>query len=222
LTIWLAYLLAAAVVSGVVIAVGWRSRRVHRLAEAQSRPGLPDDPLWGDTEIDINASESSADVGGALRLALKRLAPVMASGAVKVDVAAPSGLLGRMRAAVLTDLLEELLTAAVHGAPGGRLLLTVGRHGDRIQVGVTDDAPGADPAIRAAGVRGLMERVALRGGTLDIGARPAEGTTMTLRFAAATQEEAGITDLGLPAPPKGTTPGATPAFIASAGTAVRS
>jgi hypothetical protein len=113
------------------------------------------------------------------------LVPVMATQSVKVDVAAPSGLLGRMRGAVLADLLEELLAAAIHGAPGGRLLLTAAPHGDHIHVGITDDVPGADPAIRAAGVRGVMERVALRGGSLDIHVRPAEGTTMTLRFAAA-------------------------------------
>ena len=112
-----------------------------------------------------SASDAPADVGGAIRLALKRMAPVMATQSVKVDVAAPSGLLGRMRGAALADLLEELLTAAIHGAPGGRLLLTAAPHGDRIHVGVTDDVPGADPAIRAAGVRGLMERVALRGGS---------------------------------------------------------
>jgi hypothetical protein len=39
-----------------------------------------------------------------------------------------------------------------------------------------------------ADVRGLMERVALRGGTLDVDVRPAEGTTMTLRIAAVVQE----------------------------------
>ena len=146
---------------------------------------IPDDPLWGDSAIDPGPSDVTADVGASIRLALKRMAPVMAAQSVKVDVAASSGLLGRMRGAVLADLVEELLTAAIHGAPGSRLLLTAAPHGDRIHVGITDDAPGADHAARAAGVRGLMERVALRGGSLTIDVRPAEGTTMTMRFAAA-------------------------------------
>ncbi|HEY4174256.1 MAG TPA: hypothetical protein VGM42_14600 [Rhodopila sp.] len=184
MTIWLAYLLAAAVVSGMVVATGWRSRRVRGLAAVQNPHGLPDDPLWGDPEIDLDASGSQVDVGGAIRLVLKRLSPVMASRSMKIDVAAPFGLTGRLRGAVLTDLLEELLTAAVHGAPGSRLLLTATLHGDRIHVSVTDDVPGADPALRAADARGLMERVALRGGSLDIEVRPNEGTTMILRFAA--------------------------------------
>jgi hypothetical protein len=187
-TIWLGYLVAAAVACGLVVAAGWRSRRAHGIALAQDRFELPNDPLWGDPEIDLSAPEASADVGGAIRVALKRLGPVMASQLVKVDVAAPSGMLGRMRAAALVDLLEELLTAAVRGAPASRLLLTAVTHGASIHVSVTDDIPGADPAIRMADVRGLMERVALRGGTLDVDVRPAEGTTMTLRIAAVVQE----------------------------------
>jgi hypothetical protein len=179
------YFLAALAASGFVIAAGWRSRRARGLAVVRDRNEIPNDPLWGDPEIDAGASESPADVGAAIRLALKRMAPVITAQSVKVDVAAPSGLLGRMRGAALADLLEELLTAAIHGAPAGRLLLTAAAHGDRIHVGVTDDVPGADPAVRAAGIRGMKDRVALRGGSLDINVRPAEGTTVTLRFAAA-------------------------------------
>jgi signal transduction histidine kinase len=111
------------------------------------------------------------------------MAPVMATRSMKVDVAVQSGLLGRMRGTVLADLVAELLTAAIHGAPGSRLLLTAAAHGDRVHVRVTDDLAGADPAVRAAGVRDLMQRVALRGGSLNIDVRPAEGTTLTLRFA---------------------------------------
>ena len=214
-TIWLAYLLAAAIVSGMVIAAGWRSRHVHGLAAGRDGFGLPNDPLWGDPEIDLNASEASADVGGAIRLALKRLAPVMAAQSVKVDVAAPSGLFGRMRGAALADILEELLTAAIHGAPDSRLLLTAAIHGDRIHVGVTDDVPGADPALRVASVRGLMAHVALRGGSLDVDVRPAEGTTMTLRLASAARENQRIRDWDPPEPATEAQPPSIP-FIGAA------
>jgi hypothetical protein len=182
------YFLAAMAASGMVIAAGWRSRYARRFAAMQDRQGMPADPLWGDPEIDIGASEARVDVAGAIRLAVKRLAPVMQDRLVKVDVAAPSGLLGRMRGAVLADILEELLTVAIHGAQAGRLLLTAAMHGDRIYIGITDDVPETDPAVRAARIRGVMERVALRGGFLDIDVHPAEGTTMTLRLAAVTDE----------------------------------
>jgi hypothetical protein len=201
--IWMTYLLAAVAASGITIAVGWRSKQARGGSTARDGYGLADDPLWGDPEIDISTSDTRTDVGGAVRLALKRLAPLMASQAVKVDVAAPSGLLGRMRGATLADLLEELLTAAIRGAPASRLLLTVAPHGDRIYVGVTDDRPGADPEVRAGAVRGLMERVAMRGGSLDIDVRPAEGTTMTLRLAAVTETWRESMDRAPPEPTKG-------------------
>ena len=206
LTIWTVYFLAAATVSGIVVAAGWRSKHAHGVAAAKDAYSLPNDPLWADPEIDLDASDAWTDVGGAIRLALKRLIPVVVSQSVKVDVAAPAGLLGRMRGTVLADILEELLAAAVHGAPASRLLLTATTHGDRIHVGVTDDMPGADPAIRVASVRGLMERVALRGGSLDVDVRPADGTTMTLRFAAVATEGTEINDRTLPESTKGAPP----------------
>jgi hypothetical protein len=188
LTIGMAYFLAAVAASGVFIVAGWRSKKMRGLVAAQDRHDLLTDPLWADAEIDINAPQSQADVGAAMRLALKRLAPVMASQSVRADIAAPSGLPVRMRGAALADLLEELLTAAVHGAPASRLLMTAAPHGDRVHVGITDDMPGADLAVRLGSLRGLMERVAMRGGALDVDVRPAEGTTMTLRLAAAKEQ----------------------------------
>jgi hypothetical protein len=194
----MAYFLAAVAASCIFIVAGWRSRQASGLAVAQGRYGLPVDPLWGDADIDVDAPQ--ADVGAAVRLALKRLAPVMANQSVQAEVAAQSGLRARMRGAALTDLLEELLTASIHGAPASRLLLTATTHGDRVYVAVTDDMPGADPAVRLGSVRGLIERIALRGGALDVNVRPAEGTTMTLRLAAATEERADKMDPVAPEP----------------------
>jgi hypothetical protein len=204
------YFLAAMVASGMVIAAGWRSKHARRSVSAQGRLGLPDDPLWGEPEIDLDSSEARADVGGAIHLALKRLTPVMAAQSIKMDVAAPSGLLGRMRPAALADILEELLTAAIHAAPGARLLLTAATHGDRVYISITDDSPSADLAVRSADVRGLMERVALRGGSLEVDVRPAEGTTMTLRIAAAEERRA------LPEPAKGAMPPLIPLMASRA------
>jgi hypothetical protein len=183
------YLLAAAAASGIFVVAGWRSKQASGLAAARGWRGLPIDPLWGEEEVDIASGESKADVGGAIRLVLKRLAPVMASQSVQAEIAVPPGLLVRMKSAALADLLEELLAAAIHGAPACRLLLTATTHGDRIYVGLTDDMPGADPEIRLGRIRGLMERVAMRGGVLDLKVRPDEGTTMTLRLAAATESD---------------------------------
>jgi hypothetical protein len=188
ITVGFAYFLAAVAASGIFFVAGWRSKNTRALAGEPGRHDFPIDPLWGDAEIDSKASPAHADVGAAMRLALKRLAPVMARQSVQAELATPLGLPVRMRGAALADLLEELLTVAIHSAPASRLLLTASTHGDRIHVGITDDMPGVDAAVRLGSLRGLIERVAMRGGTLDVNVRPAEGTTMTLHLAAATDE----------------------------------
>jgi hypothetical protein len=197
-TIWITYFLAALAASGIFIAAGWRSKQAVGLGSAYGGNVLPVDPLWEEAEIDLASSHPQTDIAAAMRLALKRLAPVMANHAMHADVAAPSGLIVRMRGAALADLLEDFVAAAIHAAPASRLLLTAAANGDRTYVSVTDDVPGADPAVRAGSVRSLTERVALRGGALDIDVRPAEGTTMTLRLSAVTKK-----DHALPEPAKG-------------------
>jgi signal transduction histidine kinase len=181
----MAYFLAAAAASGVFIAAGWRGNPALALAGMQSQQGCLIDPVWGDAEADIHGPAARADIEVAMRLALKRLAPIMANRAVQADIAALPGLPVRMRGAALAELLEETLAAAIHGAPASRLVVTAATHGNRIDVGITDDMPGADLAVRLGSVRGLTERVARRGGTLEVDVRPAEGTTITLGLAAA-------------------------------------
>ncbi len=188
ITIWLAYFLAAAVASGVFLLAGWRSKQAHGYTAARTMHGVPHDPLWDESEIDPIESQLHADAAAALRLALKRLAPVMATRFVQAEVAAGFGLRVRMRGAALADLLEEMLGAVIHAAPASRILLTAVEHGGHVAISMTDDIPNADVDVRRAGVRGLMERVALRGGLLDVTARPDEGTTMTLRLGAAAED----------------------------------
>jgi hypothetical protein len=186
ITIWMMYFIAALAASGVFLVAGWRSKQSLGVAAMPAGYGMPNDPLW--TEADAELPETQADVGAALRIALKRLTPTMASQFVQADIAAPAGLLVRMRGTALSDLLEELVATVLRSAPASRILLTAAAHGERIYIGITDDMPGADAAVRRAGVRGLMERIAMRGGALDVDVRPAEGTTLTLRLPAVRTE----------------------------------
>jgi hypothetical protein len=188
-TIWLTYLVVATVASGIFVAAGWRGSKKRNASFTGSRDKFPADPLWENTEGDQAALLSQADIGVALRLAIKRLSPVMTNKSVQADIAVPPALLVRMHPPILADLLEELLTAAIHGAPASRLLLTAATHGERTYVTVTDDMPGADLMVRKASVRGLSERMALRGGVLDVDVTPMEGTSMTLRFAAVLSDQ---------------------------------
>jgi signal transduction histidine kinase len=122
-------------------------------------------------------------------LALKRLAPLMANLSVQADIAASFGLMVRMRGAALVELLEEMLTVVVHAAPVSRILLTAAADGPNISISMSDDIPNADQDVRRASVRGLMKRVAMRGGALDVDVHPGEGTTMTLRLRCEDRED---------------------------------
>ena len=200
------YFIVAAVASGVFLVAGWRSKQWHGDTALRFGHGLPHDPLWHDADVNLSDTPTYADAGAALRLALKRLGPVMASRSVKAEVAAAYGLRVRMRSGALADLLEEMLAAAIHAAPASRILLTATAQGDNVVISITDDQPNAALDVRRASVRTLMQRVSLRGGSLNIDVRPQEGTTMTLVLAADAD-----TDLAHQGPAK-VAAGATPEF----------
>jgi hypothetical protein len=180
ITIWMAYFSAATLASGVFLVAGWRSKQAHSYTAVRTGHALPYDPLWDETETDPADSQLQADAGAALRLALKRLGPVIANRFIQAEVAAVFGLRVRMHGAALADLLEEMLGTVIHAAPASRILLTAVEDGDHVAISITDDIPNADLDVRSAGIRALKERIALRGGTLDVRARPNEGTTVTL------------------------------------------
>ena len=177
----MAYLGVAVAASVLFAAAGWRSRQVLQTSIGNA-DNLPD---MSSASADAATNQPVGDVAEAINIALKRLMPVIASQSVRVDVAARKGLTVRMRAPALADLMEELLASVIHSAPASMLLLTATARGDRVYISLSDDMPNADPAIRQSQVRNLTERVAMRGGALDINVRPEEGTTTTVRLAAA-------------------------------------
>ena len=188
IAIWMIYFLAAAVASVVFLVAGWQSKQARGFSPVRADRVLPDDPLWQEAEVDLSETKLQADAGAALRLALKRLAPLMANLSVQADVAASIGLMVRMRGAALSDLLEEMLTVVVHAAPVSQILLTAAADGANISISMSDDIPNANQDVRRASVRGLMQRVASRGGALDVDVQPGEGTTMTLRLSSVCED----------------------------------
>ena len=175
ITIGIIYSLAAAVASIVFSFAGWQSKQTRGFSSLL-------DGHEQTAEIDLSETNLQADAGAALRLALKRLAPLMANLSVQADIAISFGLMVRMGGAALVELLEEMLTVVVHAAPVSRILLTAAADGANISISMSDDIPNANQDVRRASVRGLMQRVASRGGALDVDVQPSEGTTMTLRL----------------------------------------
>lgn len=183
-TIWSTYLLSTLAASAVFVAAGWRSRQPIGTQPLFAYPYLGIHVLNHNGPADPAAPERD-DVAAAIYIALARLASLISSQFVKVDVAVRPGMQVIMRSPLLADTIEELLTAALQAAPACRLLLTAAPHGDRVHISVTDDMPDGDPAMRIGRVRALTERIARRGDALVVDVRPQEGTTMTLRIAAA-------------------------------------
>lgn len=181
----MAYLGVAVTASALFAAAGWRSRQVFH-ASISNVDNLLD---MSSPSADTVADQSFADVADAIQVAIKRLMPVITSQSIHVDIAAREGLMVRMRAPALADLMEELLASVIHSAPASMLLWTAAARGDRIYISLSDDMPNADPAIRQSQVRNLTERIAMRGGALDINVRSDEGTTTTLRLAAACEPQ---------------------------------
>jgi signal transduction histidine kinase len=153
-------------------------------------------PFRKEAEIDLSETKPQADAGAALRLALKRLTPLMSNLSVQADIAASFGLMVRMRGAALVELLEEMLTVVVHAAPVSRILLTAAADGANISISMSDDIPNADQDLRRASVRGLTRRVAMGGGALAVDVRPGEGTTMTLRLSSVCEDREDRASLG--------------------------
>lgn len=88
----------------------------------------------------------------------------------------------------LYRIVQEAVTnAARHAVPGGatRIAVVLQRNDRYALATIEDDGPGFDPETAGAGrlgVRGMRERVALLGGTLEIESAPGAGTTVYARI----------------------------------------
>jgi len=174
------YFFSATLALALFVFVGWQRRRTHTRAASA---GLFVNVTAVST--DFIPEQSPAVVAAGVGLALKRLTPVLNRRGIRADVAVHPDLLVGLSGDALADLLEQLFAAAIHHPQAGRMVVTAASDGGQVSISVTDDTAGADPDARAGSVRALAERATLRGGTLEITIRRAQGTTMTLRLAAA-------------------------------------
>ncbi len=73
----------------------------------------------------------------------------------------------------------EGLTNAIKHARAREVLLSARRRNGSLVVTISDDGVGGASASGGSGLRGLHDRVAAHGGTLEIQSAPADGTTLT-------------------------------------------
>jgi signal transduction histidine kinase len=82
-------------------------------------------------------------------------------------------------------LVQEALTNVARHAAASRVEIRVEGQGDLVELSVSDDGQGFDPAsrkLKSRGVIGMRERVELLGGELRLESAPGKGTTITARL----------------------------------------
>ncbi len=100
--------------------------------------------------------------------------------AVVVDAAGVRRYAQETEAAVYFSCLEALQNAAKHAKASGLRLRLCERNG-RLEVTITDDGVGFDPASRpgTGGLQNITDRIEAAGGSVQIRSAPGKGTTLT-------------------------------------------
>jgi signal transduction histidine kinase len=84
------------------------------------------------------------------------------------------------RAHVLLRCTQELVTNVVRHAQATTLALEYRWRDDGVQLHARDDGRGAETPVAGNGLRGMRERLAAYGGSVEIETRPGEGFSLTL------------------------------------------
>ncbi|WP_238474432.1 PAS domain-containing sensor histidine kinase [Pseudomonas cavernae] len=101
-----------------------------------------------------------------------------------VEVPEQPLVLADAKAIGLFRILQEALTNVLRHAQAHTVELRLAVEGAALQLSVSDDGQGFDPAAVGAssfGLVGMRERVLMLGGSLVIASRPGEGTQLTIR-----------------------------------------
>jgi signal transduction histidine kinase len=145
---------------------------------------------------DVREAVSQLREGGAIDLAvaLRPLAENVPSLAIHMDIESPLTLDDPERAHVLLRCTQEIITNAVRHAGARNLWIAARREDGCIRMSARDDGRGADLLVAGNGLRGMRERLAQHGGTLDIHTSPGEGfdLRLVLPIAAASAVREGV------------------------------
>ena len=164
----------ALTVSTVVVMTGWRRRR--DLLQRQGRPFVTPRVELGQSTLEAGVLDVVLETTAAMR----QFESFAAERYVALELAVQPGLAVRTDARAFREIVGDLLAHAIEHSPCGRVLLGALHTGGRVEITVSDDAAHADRALRPA------ERLAaLQGATLEIDARPGQGTIAVLRLPAA-------------------------------------
>ena len=134
---------------------------------------------------DVREAVSTMRQSGAIDLAatLRPLAEGVPSLAVELDMPERLEIEDAECAHVLLRCAQEIITNTVRHARGARsLYLRVARKDGQLLLSSRDDGAGIDPALFTPGngLRGMRERLALHGGSVEVQTSPGKGFAMTV------------------------------------------
>ena len=170
----------SAATCGLICRAGWRRRSLRVARGAAGGPSIPVSRRFelGRTPF----SSQLVDVAEQVRTLLASALPIAARRGIHLKFAVQPGLEVRTDPRVFQTVLGDLLTHAVGQAPCGSVLVGARRHGGRVQVTVCDDGAGQKVAVQEAALRDTAQLLAMQGATLQIDARPGQGTTIAVRL----------------------------------------
>lgn len=133
---------------------------------------------------DVREAVSTLREDGAIDLsaALRPLAENVPALDIRMDIEQPLTLDDPERAHVLLRCTQEIITNAVRHAGARHLWIDARREPGAIVIDARDDGRGTDQLSAGNGLRGMRERLAQHGGTLDIDTRAAQGFRLRLRL----------------------------------------
>ena len=124
------------------------------------------------------AREAAVDPLGAIRA---MLAPIE-SPRVHFDAPPSLALPDPAQAEALLRLVQEIVTNALRHAGARNLWISVSADGPTVEVRGRDDGHGASAWNDGHGLRGMRERLAELGGSLEVASRPGAGFTVAARL----------------------------------------
>jgi len=131
---------------------------------------------------DVREAVSQLREGGAIDLAaaLRPLVTQVPSLDIRLEIQPALIIEDPERAHVLLRCVQEIVTNTVRHARARHLWIDLRREQDEVVVEARDDGHGADAYVAGNGLRGMRERLAQYGGTLDIETRRGAGFSLRL------------------------------------------
>lgn len=124
------------------------------------------------------------DVDEEIRAVVRSFETLRARRRIRLQLAIEPGLRVRMNRQRLHEILGAMLTHAIHGLDGGRVLVGAMMHAGRVQIAVIDEETAIDRETQQADLQPAIQMAAMQGASLELDVRPGEGSTLLLRLLA--------------------------------------